>query len=238
MKELLYHLEHVGVCYRHFSVLRRRRDGEIWAIKDLTLDIFRGETIGVIGRNGAGKTTTLRLFANIIGHDAGTFECHARRVTMLSIGAGFDNYLTGRENIGLNGRLLGLSKARISEVTDSVIQLSELEEAIDLPVRTYSSGMRTRLGFAIAYYADPEVLLLDENLGVGDAAFQKKSTALIKEKLATASQTAIIVSHSIPLIREICSRVVWLENGRVQMVGNADEITGAYLEHVKSLPRK
>jgi lipopolysaccharide transport system ATP-binding protein len=234
VKEILYHLENVGVCYRHFSILRQHRDGEIWALKDLSLDIFRGETIGIIGRNGVGKTTTLRLFANIISHDAGVFECYPKRITMLSIGAGFDNYLTGRENIGLNGRLLGLTKKRIGEVIESIIQLSELEEFIDLPVRTYSSGMRTRLGFAIAYYADPEVLLLDENLGVGDEAFQKKSTALIKEKLASVNQTAIIVSHSIPLIKEICSRVIWLENGRVQMVGIPDEITRAYQEYVRS----
>ncbi len=237
MKEILYHLDRVNVSYRHFSFFPRKCSGQIHALHDISLDIYRGETIGIIGRNGAGKTTVLRLFAGIIGHDDGTLECSTKRVTMLSIGAGFDNYLTGRENIGLNGRLLGLSAARIRQVSDDIVALSGIGDSIDMPVRTYSTGMRARLGFAIAYHAEPEVLLLDENLGVGDAAFQAKSTALIKEKLASANQTAIIVSHSIALIREICSRVIWLEHGRVKQIGATEEVTKAYLEYINNIPK-
>lgn len=232
MSENLYELTGAGVCYRHYS-LRRRAEHDIWALHDLSFSIRRGETVGIIGRNGAGKTTILRLLAGILECDSGRMSCSAKVVTMLSIGAGFDSYLTGRENIGLNGRLLGMRGARIREQENSIVEMSGLGKAIDMPVRTYSTGMRARLGFSIAYHADPEVLLLDENLGVGDAAFQAESTRLIREKLTSRQQTAVIVSHSIPLIREMCSRVIWLDAGTMKKIGDAEEVTGEYLDHVR-----
>ena len=231
MNDLLYELSGVGVAYRHASLIASHVAVK-WAFRNLDLRISRGETIGVIGRNGAGKSTLLRLLAGILVPDEGKVVCRAKRVTMLSIGAGFDSYLTGRENIGLNGRLLGMSSRQIAAVRDDIIGLSGIGDAIGMPVRTYSTGMRARLGFAIAYYANPEVLLLDENLGVGDIEFQRKSAELIKEKLASESQTAILVSHSVALIREICSRAIWIEDGSIKENGDAVSVTGNYLRAV------
>lgn len=232
MNENLYELSAVGVCYRHYSLWRKSKHN-IWALRDLSFSIRRGETVGIIGRNGAGKTTILRLLAGILECDSGRLSCSAKVVTMLSIGAGFDNYLTGRENIGLNGRLLGMHGAQIRTLENSIVEMSGLGGAVDMPVRTYSTGMRARLGFSIAYHADPEVLLLDENLGVGDAVFQAESSRLIREKLTSRQQTAVIVSHSIPLIREMCSRVIWLEAGTMKKIGDAEEVTREYLDHVR-----
>ena len=231
MEDFLYELSGVGVAYRHASLIRSR-GVERWAFRDVSLKIGKGETIGIIGRNGAGKSTLLRLLAGILSQDEGELICRANRVTMLSIGAGFDSYLTGRENIGLNGRLLGMSARQIAAVRDDIIGLSGIGDAIGMPVRTYSTGMRARLGFAIAYYANPEVLLLDENLGVGDIEFQRKSAELIKEKLASESQTAILVSHSVALIREICSRAIWIEDGSIKENGDVVSVTGNYLRAV------
>lgn len=231
MDHVLYSLRDVGVCYKHWSLFHRSKT-ENWALRHINLDIYEGENIGIIGHNGAGKTTILRLLSNILYCDEGTFECHASSATMLSIGAGFDNYLTGRENIGLNGRLLGMSPREIKTRENEIISLSGLQDFIDRPILTYSTGMRMRLGFSIAYYANPAVLLLDENLGVGDIQFQKKSTALIKEKLLAKTQTSIIVSHSVELIRGVCSRVIWIDNGTIRATGEPQAITAEYLCNV------
>lgn len=233
MQKLFYKLCNVGICYKHSSLFHSRSEC-IWALKDVSFSIYQGETIGIIGRNGVGKTTLLRLLANIISCDAGSFECHAQKISLLSIGAGFDNYLTGKENIGFNGRLLGISPDKLRESYDAIVELSGLGNAINMPVRTYSTGMRARLGFAIAYFASPDVLLLDENLGVGDIDFQKKSSQLIKEKLHQPQQTAVLVSHSIAMIREICSRVIWIEDGKVIADGDVMQVTGDYLKNAKN----
>lgn len=233
MQKLLYKLDNVGICYKRNSLFHSSTEG-VWALKDISFSIYKGETIGVIGRNGVGKTTLLRLLANIISCDRGNFECYAKKISLLSLGAGFDNYLTGKENIGFNGRLLGISPDKLRESYDAIVELSGIGDAVNMPVRTYSNGMRARLGFAIAYFASPEVLLLDENLGVGDIDFQKKSTQLIKEKLNQPLQTAVLVSHSISMIREVCSRVIWIENGRVIADGDVMQVTGDYLKNVKN----
>ena len=232
MEDLLYKLENVGISYKHNSLFSNASEC-VWALKDISFSIHRGETIGIIGRNGVGKTTLLRLLANIISCDRGVFECYTTKISLLSIGAGFDNYLTGKENIGFNGRLLGIPAAQLQKSYDAIVELSGIGNAISMPVRTYSTGMKARLGFAIAYFAAPEVLLLDENLGVGDIEFQKMSSHLIKEKLQQPQQTAILVSHSIAMIRDICSRVIWIEDGRVKEDGDTMLITGNYLKNAK-----
>lgn len=228
MGQVLYSLRNVGVCYKHWALLHKSKI-ENWALRHVNLDIYAGENIGIIGSNGAGKTTILRLLSGILHCDEGSFECHASSAAMLSIGAGFDSYLTGRENIGLNGRLLGMSPREIKAREAEIISLSELQDFIDRPILTYSTGMRMRLGFSIAYYANPEVLLLDENLGVGDIQFQKKSTALIKEKILAKNQTSIIVSHSVDMIRRVCSRAIWIDNGTIRATGETQSVTTEYL---------
>ena len=227
--QCVYELEHVGICYRP-ATLFHRKESQNWAISDISLRVSRGETIGVIGRNGAGKTTLLRLLAGIIAPDKGELRTSARCVTLLSLGAGFDKWLTGRDNIGMNVRLLGMSSHQLKAKMSDIISLSGIGEAIDMPVRTYSSGMRSRLGFAIAYYADPDVLLLDENLGVGDAQFQRISSDLIKKKLVDEQQTAFLVSHSMAKIREICTRAIWLEAGCIRLDGDVNSVTREYLD--------
>lgn len=233
MQKLFYKLNNVGICYKHSSLFHSHSEC-IWALKDISFSIYQGETIGIIGRNGVGKTTLLRLLANIISCDTGSFECNAKKISLLSLGAGFDNYLTGKENIGFNGRLLGISADKLKESYDAIVELSGIGSAINMPVRTYSTGMKSRLGFAIAYFAAPEVLLLDENLGVGDIRFQKMSSHLIKEKLQQPQQTAVLVSHSIAMIREICSRVIWIEDGKVMADGDVIQVTGDYLKNAKN----
>ena len=226
--DVAYSLDRVGVCYRPTSLFRR--GGGKWALRDISFSVGRGETIGLIGRNGSGKTTLLRLLAGILAPDTGILRTNVRCATLLSLGAGFDNWLTGRENIGMNGRLLGMSADEIATKLPDIISLSGLGEAIDMPVRTYSSGMRSRLGFAIAYFADPDVLLLDENLGVGDEEFQRTSSALIKKKLVDERQTAFLVSHSMGKIREICTRAIWLADGQVRADGDVMSVTREYLD--------
>ena len=225
----VYKLANIGVCYQP-SVFFTRKNERTWALRDVSFGVARGETVGIIGRNGAGKTTLLRLLAGIIAPDNGELKNMSRCATLLSLGAGFDTWLTGRENIGMNGRLLGLSASEVKSKVDDIIKLSGLGAAIDMSVRTYSSGMRSRLGFAIAYYANPDVLLLDENLGVGDEHFQRLSSSLIKEKIMDKSQTAFLVSHSMGKIREICSRVIWLDGGYIRMDGDVFSVTRAYLD--------
>lgn len=231
MCQTLFELKNISVYYKHISWFFRS-NLEKYALKNISFSIAPGECIGIIGKNGAGKTTLLRLLCGIISADKGTVVRHTSKIAMLSIGAGFDNYLTGNENIGLNGRLLGMSRNEINNARPHILELSGLNEAINMPVRTYSTGMRSRLGFAIAYYANPDVLLMDENLGVGDFDFQKKSSLLIKKKIQAPNQTAILTSHNIALIREICSRVIWLENGELRGMGDTAKITQEYLRNV------
>lgn len=226
--DFVYSLDRVGVCYRPATLFHNYTDCK-WALHDVSFSVGRGETIGVIGRNGSGKTTLLRLLAGIIAPDVGVMRANVRCATLLSLGAGFDNWLTGRENIGMNGRLLGMYGSEVKAKEADIIALSGIGKAIDMPVRTYSSGMRSRLGFAIAYFADPDVLLLDENLGVGDAVFQRISSALVKKKLVNERQTAFMVSHSMAKIREICTRVIWVANGVVLADGDVISVTKEYI---------
>lgn len=218
-------LDKVGVAYRRGRSLR---SGELyWALKDISLELKHGETLGVIGRNGVGKTTLLKVIAGIIAPDRGAIRNAGVSASLLSLQVGFVPLLTGRENAILSGMLLGAPKARIEANMDELVAFAELDDFIDEPVSSYSAGMRARLGFSVAMQADPDILLIDEVLGVGDAAFRKKSSDEIQRRIRS-NRSVILVSHNTGMMAELCDRVVWIEQGVSRMQGKADEVLGAY----------
>lgn len=209
--ELIFDLQKIGLFYRKSASLPWKSH-EFLALKDVSLKVYRGETLGIIGRNGAGKSTLLKILAGIIRPDLGSIWRANVSVTMQSVGAGFDPRLTGRQNIFLNGLLLGMHKKQIDGRVDDIIALAEIGEFIDQPVKHYSSGMRARLGFSIAFFVDTDVILIDEALGAGDEMFRKKASKLIKEKIK-GDHTVVLVSHSMNLVNQLCNRVIQVENG-------------------------
>lgn len=212
-QDTIFKLHHIGACYRKRTSLPWK-DNKFWALHDVSFDVIAGQTVGIIGRNGAGKSTLLKILAGIIMPDRGTICRRADvTVTMQSVGAGFDDRLTGRQNIFLSGLLLGMDKPSIANRVDEIIRLADIGEFIDEPIKHYSSGMRSRLGFAIAYYVDTDVILIDEVLAAGDQAFREKSSELLKEKIKS-DRTVVLVSHDIPKISELCDRVIHIEKGR------------------------
>lgn len=201
-----------------------------WVLKDASFAIKQGETVGLIGANGTGKSTLLKLLANIIRPTCGRIEVNGRVSALLEVGSGFHPDLTGRENIFLNGAILGLSRSEIRHRLDEIIAFSELEQFIDLPVKHYSSGMYVRLGFSVAVHVQPTILLIDEVLAVGDAAFQRKCIEQI-DQLRQEGTTILFVSHSPDLIAKICQRVIWLQEGRVVADGAVESVIKQYLWH-------
>ncbi len=197
------------------------------ALDDVSLTVEKGETLGLVGRNGAGKSTLLKVISGILRPTEGSVVCHGNIVPMLELGSGFDMELSGRENIFLNGAILGYSEEYLKAKYDEIVAFSELGQFIDSPIRTYSSGMLARLAFSVASVVEPEILIVDEILSVGDAAFQEKSRARMME-LMGGGTTVLFVSHSMDQIREMCNRAVWLEQGHVKMIGSADEVCDAY----------
>ncbi|MFN2425027.1 MAG: ABC transporter ATP-binding protein [Candidatus Binatia bacterium] len=204
-----------------------------WALRGVSFDLHAGETLGVVGRNGAGKTTLLRLLAGILGPDRGSVERAAGvRASLLSLQVGFLPQLTGRENAILSGMLLGLRRAEVDAKFDSIVAFAELAGVIDDPISSWSDGMRARLGFAVAYHADPDLLLLDEALGTGDTAFHEKSAAAMRERIRS-DRTCVLVSHDAATIAELCDRCVWIEHGRVAAAGAPGEVLAAYGEAMR-----
>jgi lipopolysaccharide transport system ATP-binding protein len=204
------------------------RDGEFWAVDDVSFELRRGECLGLIGHNGAGKTTLLKMLNGLIKPDAGKIKMRGRIGAVIALGAGFNPILTGRENIYINGAVLGLSKKRIDEKIDDIIDFAEVREFIDMPVQSYSSGMNVRLGFAVATAMDPDVLLLDEVLAVGDAKFRSKCfqrIGAIMEKCAV-----IFVSHDAYSVRRICNEVLWMKRGRQMFLGDTETGMELYSE--------
>jgi len=199
----------------------------VQALRDVTLHVAPGETVGVVGRNGAGKSSTLRVLAGIIPLDKGSADCGGQVVSLLELGAGFGRDFTGRENILLNGALHGLSRAAIEARMEAIVAFSELGHFVDVPVRTYSSGMFVRLGFAIAAHLDADVLLIDEVLAVGDEAFQRKCEEQIARQI-DAGATLVLVSHDAGLVQRTCARVVVLDAGRVVHDGPTPEALRFY----------
>jgi ABC-type polysaccharide/polyol phosphate transport system ATPase subunit len=208
------------------------RNDEFWALKDVSFEVKRGECLGLIGANGAGKSTLLKLLNGVILPDKGTIRVHGLVGGLLELGAGFHPMLTGRENIHLNGAILGLSKKEIENQFDAIVDFADLGEFIDSPVKYYSSGMYVRLGFAVAACLNPDVLLVDEVLAVGDTAFRLKCMRAIRNRV-DSGMAIIVVSHQLGTITNLCSRAVWLEKGVIRNLGQTDDIC---LSYEKSLP--
>lgn len=200
---------------------------EFWALKDVSFEVKEGEVIGIIGRNGAGKSTLLKIISGILKPTRGLVSCSGSIVPMLELGSGFDHDLTGRENIFLNGAILGYSKEYLEDKFIDILEFSELNKFIDMPIRNYSSGMLMRLAFSIATVVNPEILIVDEILAVGDSAFQEKSKARMME-LMSGGTTVLFVSHSLEQIREMCNRVIWLDDGMIKMIGESSEVCDQY----------
>ena len=200
---------------------------EFTALEHVSFAVKKGETLGLIGRNGAGKSTMLKVISGILKPTEGNVTCHGTVVPMLELGSGFDMDLTGTENIFLNGAILGYSEGFLKAKYDEIVEFSELGQFIEVPIRNYSSGMLARLAFSIATVVQPEILIVDEILAVGDAQFQEKSKRRMME-LMGGGTTVLFVSHSIEQIREMCSKAVWLEKGKIRVVGDAKELCDAY----------
>ena len=200
----------------------------IWALKDICFEVNEGEVLGIIGRNGAGKTTLLKILSRITEPTSGAIEINGRVSSLLEVGTGFHPELTGRENIFLNGAILGMRKREIEQKFDDIVNFSEIEKFIDTPVKRYSSGMYVRLAFAVAAHLEPEILLVDEVLAVGDVGFQKKCLGKMGE-VAKGGRTVLFVSHNMESIRKLCTRAMILHEGTVVMEGSADEAVSKYL---------
>lgn len=200
---------------------------DLTALNHVSFTVKKGETVGLIGHNGAGKSTMLKVISGILEPTEGKVVTHGNIVPMLELGSGFDFDLTGRENIFLNGAILGYSEEFLRAKYDEIVEFSELGEFLEMPIRNYSSGMLARLAFSVAAEVQPEILIVDEILSVGDANFQEKSRKRMME-LMSGGTTVLFVSHNLEQIREMCSRVVWLEHGTVQMVGDTKEVCDAY----------
>lgn len=207
------------------------RKAELWAVRDVSFHVNAGECLGIIGRNGSGKSTVLKLITGIIHPTMGQIEVNGRLSALLELGAGFHQDLTGRENIFLNGSILGMSKEEIEACYDDIVDFSELEKFIDMPVKHYSSGMYMRLGFSVAVHVDPKLLIVDEVLAVGDQTFQDKCIERIFE-LKRSGTTIIIVSHNLDTMRRLSSHVLWLETGSVNASGPVDQVISQYLENL------
>lgn len=224
-KQLALSLNNVATFYwRQAGYLRKEK---FWALKDISFELHHGESLGVIGKNGAGKSTLLQILASILRPDKGTIINHDVKVALLSLQIGFVPYLTGRQNALLSGMLIGLNRVDIIKKMFEIQEFAELGEFFDQPISTYSSGMKARLGFSVAFQLDPDVLLIDEVLGVGDSDFRRKSSAVMHEKIRS-DKTIVLVSHNIETIRQLCDRAVWIEDGISRAYGNTAEVLQAY----------
>lgn len=222
-------LDGVWVAYWRKGGLSGRE--RYWVLKDISFDVEAGETLGIIGKNGSGKSVLMRLLAGIIRPNRGTLRRCAGRASLLSLQLGFVPHLTGRENAYMSGMLLGLTRAEVRQNIDAIVEFSELAEFFDQPLATYSSGMRARLGFSVALTADPEILLIDEVWGVGDAGFREKSATLMRQR-AVSEKTVVIVSHNTDLLQRLCNRVVWIHGGRIKAVGVPGDVVKRYEQSV------
>ena len=210
---------------------RQRPTDEFWALRHVSFTVERGETVGIIGRNGSGKSTLLRVIAGIYPPDEGKVSVGGEVSTLFSLGTGFNAELSGRDNIYLNGIMMGLTKEQIDGISDAIIEFAELGDFIDIPVRTYSSGMRLRLGFAIAIHCDKDIVLIDEIMGAGDAAFRQKAEAEMNRIMG--ERTVILVSHAMGTIERFATRVIWLNRGVMAAMGEPKEVIEQYLAESK-----
>jgi lipopolysaccharide transport system ATP-binding protein len=215
----------------HWTAPNLQEDSLFWAVRDLSFKVYKGETVGIIGENGAGKSTILKLMAGITAPTHGRVVCRGKVASLIELGAGFNPDLTGRENISLNGSVLGLSQSEIKRKFDQIVTFSGLEQFLDTPVKYYSSGMYAKLGFAVAAHVEADIILTDEILAVGDAAFQRQCQKKFQELQSSA--TIVFVSHDLLAIRKSCTRVLWIRGGRIQLDSKPDEVVDAYLDSVQ-----
>lgn len=243
MKDVVIEVDGVHVFYRimnHMSIQqsikRDKNKKSEWfeAVKGVSFTVKKGEIVGIIGKNGSGKSTLLRAIAGIFRPDIGRIDVFGHQVSLMSIGVGFDANTTGRDNIMTSGMLLGYGANEIKEKMDQIIDFSELGDFIDKPVRTYSSGMYSKLSFSITAIMEPDIMLIDEVLSVGDARFKKKSFAKMKELIEDDNRTVVIVSHDMSTLRSLCDRVIWLHEGECRMMGETDEVLDGYIDFINS----
>lgn len=204
-------------------------DDTFWAVKDVSFEVKKGEVLGIVGRNGAGKSTLLKILSRITEPTAGKAEIHGRVGSLLEVGTGFHGELTGRENVYLNGAILGMKKTEINNKFDEMVAFAEVEKFIDMPVKHYSSGMYVRLAFAVAAHLEPEILIIDEVLAVGDLNFQNKCLGKM-EDVARDGRTVLFVSHNMGAVSNLCTTSVWIDNGQVTLQGNVDSVLKAYIK--------
>jgi lipopolysaccharide transport system ATP-binding protein len=209
--------------------VRHGASRDFWALKDLSFDVKQGEVMGVIGRNGAGKSTLLKILSRITEQTEGRVEITGRVASLLEVGTGFHPELSGRENIFLNGAILGMSRAEIRKKFDEIVAFAEVEKFLDTPVKRYSSGMYVRLAFAVAAHLEPEILIVDEVLAVGDAGFQKKCLGKMQDVARSSGRTVLFVSHNIGAVLSLCSRTLYLKSGKIAFAGDTQAATHAYL---------
>lgn len=200
------------------------------AVNNVSFDVGKGEILGIVGKNGSGKSTMLRSIAGIFRPDEGEIDLKGNTVSLMSIGVGFNDQISGRKNIILSGMLLGFSKKEMLEKMDAIIDFAEIGEFIDMPVRTYSSGMYSKLAFAITANLETDIILVDEVLSVGDAKFKKKSYAKMKSLITDSHKTVVMVSHDMNTIKELCDKVLWIHDGKLKELGRAEEVITEYSE--------
>lgn len=212
--------------------LKKARVEEFKAVNDVSFTVPKGEILGIIGKNGSGKSTMLKALAGIFSPDNGSIEMNGT-VSLMAIGVGFQKEVTGRENILLSGMLLGFSEEEIRAKTPEIIKFADLGRFIDMPVKTYSSGMHSKLAFSITAILETEIMLIDEVLSVGDHKFKKKSAAKMQELISDHDRTVVIVSHSIETLKELCDRVMWMHDGKIKRLGDPTEVLDEYQEFMK-----
>ena len=206
----------------------------VWALRDIDFKVEQGDVVGIIGKNGAGKSTLLKLLSKVTGPTVGTIRARGRIASLLEVGTGFHQEMTGRENIFMNGAILGMTKAEIAAKLDEIVDFSGCERYLDTPVKRYSSGMMVRLGFAVAAHLDPEILVVDEVLAVGDAEFQKKAIGKMQDVSRGEGRTVLFVSHNMASVRQLCKTGVMLENGQVRMVSDIESVVSSYMRSTHS----
>lgn len=236
-KDIAIKVDHLTIRYKslkafsikqNFFHLHKNKRETFEALRDISFEVKEGEILGIIGKNGSGKSTLLRALANIFSPDEGTIDTFGHSVSLLSIGVGFQKQLSGRENIILSGMLLGFSEEEIRAKMNRIIKFADLGKFIDMPVSTYSSGMYSKLAFSITAILETDIILIDEVLSVGDRRFKKKSYRKMKELISDDKRTVVIVSHSIQALRDLCQRVLWIDDGNMIKIGKTDEVLDEY----------
>lgn len=223
-------LKKISLLKSMFSLKKFAKTEYFEAVKGISFDVKKGQILGIVGKNGSGKSTLLRAIAGIFSPDEGTIDLHGHSVSLLSIGVGFTPALTGRENIFLSGTLLGFTREQINERIDEIIEFSELGQFIDRPVKTYSSGMYSKLAFSITAILETEIMLVDEVLSVGDAKFKAKSFKKMKSLISDSERTVLIVSHSTDTLQKLCDSILWIHDGEMKMIGTTEEVLPEYIK--------